>query len=100
MSTRSRSPAVEARTATIVPPLWMNSSPVPFHLLQDEALAAEEPGAEPLRERDAEVDVADGAEKRVALAEHLLAVQRHVDDLARIRSGERDLRARPRSPLK
>src|SRR6185295_12266517 len=39
------------------------------HLLEDEPLAAEEAGAEPLGERDADVDVAGGAEKRVTLAE-------------------------------
>ena len=61
--------------------------------------AAEETGAEPLGERDGEVDLAGGAEKRVALAEHrLLPGQRDMDDLARVGPGERDLRARRRCP--
>ena len=74
MSTRSRSPGLELQRddgAAAVDEQIAGA----LHLLQDEAFAAEEAGAEPLRERDAQVDVADGAEERVALAEHLLAVR-------------------------
>src|SRR5262249_56887341 len=69
------------------------------HLLEDEALAAEEAGAQPLGERDAEVDVARRAEERVALAQQgLLPREGDVDDLARIRPGERNLRVGARAP--
>ena len=71
----------------MVPPLWMNSLPGALHLLEDEALAAEEAGADPLGEGNAQVDVADGAEERVLLAEQLAGVQIDLDDLAGIRSG-------------
>jgi hypothetical protein len=40
-----------------------------FEALQDEAFAAEEAGAEPLGEFDVDVDVAGGAQERIALAE-------------------------------
>ncbi len=43
-------------------------------LLQDEALAAEEAGAELLLECDADADALGGAEKRILLADHRVAV--------------------------
>src|SRR5581483_5838197 len=49
--------------------------PLAGDLLQDEALAAEESRAELLREGDGEIDVADGAEERVALGKNGVAVQ-------------------------
>src|SRR4029079_8791897 len=53
--------------------------------------APEEAGADPLGERDAEIDRADGAEERVLLTEQLTRVQVDLNDLPWVRSREGDL---------
>src|SRR5207342_564013 len=59
--------------------------------LENEALSTEEPRPQTLGELDVDVHLSGGAEKRIALAEHGAVLQRHPDDLARVRSAERDL---------
>src|SRR5262249_19547422 len=68
-----------------------------FEPLEDEAFAAEEARPEALGELDVDVDVPGRAQKRVPLAQHGVAGQRHPDDLSRVRTAERDLRARRRT---
>src|SRR5262249_20839674 len=60
-----------------------------IELLQNEPLAAEEARADLPGKGDVQVEIADGAKKRVLLAEQLLTVEFERDDLAGIRSGER-----------
>src|SRR6185503_8871103 len=60
---------------------------MPGQLLQDEALAAEQTGAETFRERDRQIDVADSAEERVALRQHRVAAQLQREDLSGDRIG-------------
>ena len=97
MSRRSVSPAarylLDDRAAGVD-----EGEAVALELLQDEALAAEEAGAELLLEGDADRDPLRGAEEGVLLAEHLAAVLLEVerDDLAGVGRRERDLLARRR----
>src|SRR5262249_3908907 len=64
---------------------------VALQALHDEALAAEEPDAQPLLDRDAEADALGGAEECVLLRDQLAAYGSQVDrdDLSGIRSRER-----------
>ena len=66
--------------------------------MKDESFAAEESRADFPGERDAEVDVADRAQERVLLAQHLLILQVELDNLARVRARKRDFAGRIQAP--
>ena len=99
MSTRSVSPGCERplddRAAGV-----HEGEAVALELLQDEALAAEQAGAELALERDADRDPLGRAEEGVLLAQHRAAVLRRSSAmmLPGIGRGERDLLALP-APL-
>ena len=63
VSTRSDSPGASSISCS-VPDACRNARPSPFDALEDESLAAEEAGADALRERDRDVDAARRAEER------------------------------------
>ena len=75
MSTRSRSPGFSSN-GTMVPPLWMNSSPVPSIFWRMKPSPPKNPAPSRLVNATLKSMSPVGAEKRVALAQQRLAAQR------------------------
>jgi hypothetical protein len=67
--------------------------PIPGELLEDEAFSAEESGANAAIQRDADIDAASSAQKRILLRDERSAPVLEVDrlNLSRVRRGERDV---------